>query len=96
MDPRRDVAVLDVPSRKSDELATGRSMHTAIMQEALPAHHQKHVVRMLKSAEADLRSRGIDPTEKTALQIFSLRAAERRKDRLRSLTAKLKRASRHT
>ena len=63
-----------------------------MMQEVFPAHHRKRIALMLKGAQAELRRRGIEPDEKTALQIFSLRAAERSKDRSRSIAAKQERA----
>jgi len=64
------------------------------MRQLFPAHHRKGAVLLLKSARIDLDRRGIDHTGMTALEIFSLRATERSKDRLRALAAKLERARR--
>ena len=64
------------------------------MQGVFPAHHQRRIRHLLKGAKADLLRRGIDPGNKTGLQIFSLRATEKTKERSRLIAAKLARASR--
>ncbi len=43
---------------------------------------------MLKAAKADLIGRGIDPSKKTALEIFATRAMERGKERFAHLPGK--------
>jgi len=64
------------------------------MQLLFPAHHRNGAVLLLKSARIDLGRRGIDHTGMTALEIFSLRAKERSKDRLGALAAKFEGARR--
>jgi len=64
------------------------------MHKAFPAHHRKHIDQMLKAARADLTRRGIDAADRSALQVFALRAIERGKDRSLAVAAKLARASR--
>jgi hypothetical protein len=71
-------------------LARGRDQHhMPRMEKVFPAHHR--MVRMLKAARADLVDRGINPSEKTVLEIFAARATERRKDRFRPLAEKQQR-----
>jgi hypothetical protein len=65
--------------------------HIQSMEKLFPAHHRKRMDRMLKAAKADLIGRGIDPSKKTALEIFASRATERGKDRFHSLAEKASR-----
>ena len=58
------------------------------MEKLFPAHHRKRMDRMLKAAKADLIGRGIDPSKKTALEIFATRAMERGKERFAHLPGK--------
>jgi len=68
--------------------------HLAGAREIFPAHHRKRYALMLNDACADLRRRGIDPAEMTALEVFSRRASERSKDRLMRRGEKMVRAHR--
>jgi hypothetical protein len=51
--------------------------------------------RMLRTAKAELASRGIGTTDKSALEVFALRATDRREQRERSKARKANRARRH-